>query len=270
VTQLRSLTLDIYGTRNVLAAADEDCLELMRSAVPANARPAVARHGDPRFKLTRDDDGRYLLERASEQAGLTWVPLTAGDAHDVVETLEHEVRMHAAFTAPAHVFIHAGAVALGSSAIIVPGESFSGKTTLVAALLRVGATYYSDEYAVIDTGGMLHPFPKPLAMRTLGGGPEQKPQAAADLGAETGTAGVPLALVVLTQFRPGAHWQPSCLTPAEAILKLFEHSYQGRDRPEMTLRTLRRALAGAVALTGERGEADETAQLLVTELAQSA
>jgi hypothetical protein len=267
---LRSVTLDVYGTRSVLTTVDEDCLELMRSAVPANARPAVAKHDDPRFRLTRDGDGGYLLERASEQVDRTWVPLATGDAHHVVETLEHEVRMHAAFAAPAHVFIHAGAVALGASAIIVPGESFSGKTTLVAALLRAGATYYSDEYAVFDTDGMLHPFPKPLAMRTSGGGPEQKPQTAANLGAETGTAGVPLALVVLTQFRPGAHWQPICLTPAEAVLRLFEHSYQGRDRPQMTLRTLRRALAGAVVLAGERGEADETAQLLITDLAQSA
>ena len=35
-------------------------------------------------------------------------------------------------------------------AIVIPGRTFSGKSTLVAELVRAGATYYSDEYAVED------------------------------------------------------------------------------------------------------------------------
>jgi hypothetical protein len=34
--------------------------------------------------------------------------------------------------------------------------SYSGKTTLVSELIRAGATYYSDEYAVIDERGRVH------------------------------------------------------------------------------------------------------------------
>jgi hypothetical protein len=31
----------------------------------------------------------------------------------------------------------------------------------VAELVRAGATYYSDEFAVLDSRGRVHPFPRP-------------------------------------------------------------------------------------------------------------
>src|ERR671929_229610 len=63
---------------------------------------------------------------------------------------------------------HAGVVGWQGRAILIPGRSFSGKSTLVAALVRAGATYYSDEFAVLDERGRVHPFPKKLSMRLEG------------------------------------------------------------------------------------------------------
>jgi hypothetical protein len=51
-------------------------------------------------------------------------------------------------------------------AVILPGRSMSGKTSLVAALVKAGATYFSDEYAVLDKLGMVHPYIKTLSLRT--------------------------------------------------------------------------------------------------------
>src|SRR4051794_20574153 len=48
---------------------------------------------------------------------------------------------------------------------VIPRVSHSGKTTLVAALVRAGATYYSDEYAVFDAQGSVHPYARPLGIR---------------------------------------------------------------------------------------------------------
>jgi hypothetical protein len=42
--------------------------------------------------------------------------------------------------------------------MVLPGKSFAGKTTLVAALVRAGAEYWSDEYAVLDANGDVHPY----------------------------------------------------------------------------------------------------------------
>ena len=72
--------------------------------------------------------------------------------------------MHLAERARNRIFIHAGVVGWQGRAIVIPGRSFSGKSTLVAALLQAGATYYSDEFAVLDGRGYVHPF---LARRSF-------------------------------------------------------------------------------------------------------
>jgi hypothetical protein len=65
---------------------------------------------------------------------------------------------HIALHAPEHVFVQAGVVGVGERAMVLPGKSFAGKTTLVAALVRAGAEYWSDEYAVLDANGDVHPY----------------------------------------------------------------------------------------------------------------
>ena len=67
--------------------------------------------------------------------------------------------------APNHLFVHAGVVGWEGRAIVMPGASFAGKTTLVQAWLEAGATYYSDEFAVLDRAGRVHPFARPLTIR---------------------------------------------------------------------------------------------------------
>jgi hypothetical protein len=62
-------------------------------------------------------------------------------------------------------FLYAGVVAWQGHAIVFPGRSLSGKTTLVREMLRLGATYYSDEFAVVDNSGLVHSFPRPLGIR---------------------------------------------------------------------------------------------------------
>jgi hypothetical protein len=58
------------------------------------------------------------------------------------------------------IFVHAGVVAWRGQAIVIPGATQSGKTSLVAALVRAGAEYFSDEYAVFDARGRVHPLPR--------------------------------------------------------------------------------------------------------------
>ena len=71
--------------------------------------------------------------------------------------------------------MHAGVVGWNGRALLLPGRTLSGKTTLVAELLRAGATYYSDELAVLDARGRVHPFPKPLAIREKGDASGERP-----------------------------------------------------------------------------------------------
>src|SRR6202030_3024927 len=86
----------------------------------------------------------------------------------VLKVLETEIRHRVAEMAPRRVFVHAGVVEYRGRAIVIPGPSMSGKSTLVSELIRHGATYYSDEYAVLDEKGLVHPFAKSLSVRKPG------------------------------------------------------------------------------------------------------
>src|SRR5438045_8281052 len=82
--------------------------------------------------------------------------------------LESHLRLCVAELAKHRVFVHAGVVGWKGKAIVIPGRSYSGKSTLVSELVKAGATYYSDDYAVFDARGRVYPFPKPLEMRDEG------------------------------------------------------------------------------------------------------
>lgn len=64
------------------------------------------------------------------------------------------------------LFIHAGAVAFAGRGMILVGQSGAGKTSTVAALVRKGAAYLSDEVALLDpVTGTVAPFVLPMAVK---------------------------------------------------------------------------------------------------------
>jgi hypothetical protein len=65
--------------------------------------------------------------------------------------------------------IHAAAVALGGGAVLLAGQSYSGKTTLAGWLAaHAGAAYLGDEVAAIDHQMRVRPYPRPLGLRPSG------------------------------------------------------------------------------------------------------
>jgi hypothetical protein len=156
--------------------------------------------------------------------------------------------------APDHLFVHAGVVGWEGRAIVMPGASFAGKTTLVQAWLEAGATYYSDEFAVLDCAGRVHPFARPLAIRDLSTGLTRRVPAAS-LGAESGTMPLPVGLVLSTWYRAGARWRPRPLTAAPALLALMRHTVAARGNPAHSMPILKQTVIGSAALAGPRGEA---------------
>jgi hypothetical protein len=108
-------------------------------------------------------------------------------------------------------FLHAGVVGWEARAIVIPGRSFSGKTTLVREMLRLGATYYSDEFAVVDNSGLVHPFARPLGIREEASDTQAK-YTALRLGATTGVGPLPVGMAVISEYRRGAQWRPVSLS----------------------------------------------------------
>jgi hypothetical protein len=187
-----------------------------------------------------------------------------------LERIRTDLMIHVANHAPDLLFVHAGVVGWHGRALIFPGQSFSGKTTLVAELVKAGATYYSDEYAVIDEQGLVHPFTRALQMREPGG-VEQRSVSLADLTSGLGpdrnsVAGVepiPVSTVVLTRFVAGASWSPQEVTPAHAILEMLRHTIAVQRTPARAMRMLHTIMAGVAALQSPRGDAAATARILL-------
>ncbi|HEY5198293.1 MAG TPA: hypothetical protein VIJ51_14835 [Solirubrobacteraceae bacterium] len=253
----RLLTFRAYGVDIQVEIGDPGLLAGVRDVLPPGAQEIdPAGPSSTLFALSAEGD--------VQQDGR---PLATGQAPVVqIVALEAAIRTHVAVSSPDYVFVHAGVVAVGDRALLVPGFSFAGKTTLVAELVRRGATYYSDEYAVLDASGQVHPYPKKLSLR-LGAGRRQTETSVTELGGRAGTEPAQVALVAVTSYRPGAVWSPVRLSAGRGALLLLAHTVPARLRPEESLAAVRRAADGAIVLEGERGPAELAAGDLLTLLA---
>ncbi|HEX8149747.1 MAG TPA: hypothetical protein VF591_21385 [Pyrinomonadaceae bacterium] len=183
----------------------------------------------------------------------------------VFERFESDLQLYVAERAPRRVFVHAGVVGWKGRAVVIPGRSLSGKTTLVAELVRAGADYYSDEYAVLDREGRVHPYARPLAVRE-GDGLKQTRRRVGEFGGRAGTVPLPVGLVVVSRYERGAGWRPRRLTSGECVLELLSNTVPARRSPARALSALTQAAAGATTLAGPRGEAATVAQAILRSL----
>jgi hypothetical protein len=172
---------------------------------------------------------------------------------DLFERFESDLRLFVGEFAPHRVFVHAGVVGWKGKAIVIPGRSYSGKSTLVAALVRAGATYYSDEYAVFDSKGLVHPFAKPLEIRAEGEF-KQARVTVGELGGKSGTKPLPVGVVLMTGYKRGAKWRPRKLSPGKGVLEMLFNTVSARRSPEKAMSTLRQVTQQAEVLKGTRGD----------------
>jgi hypothetical protein len=249
-----------FGVTAELRCADDDVLRQAREALPPRwtvADPSAS--VEAWFEISRSDIG----PRRPFTLRVDGVPTASAlRAAPVIDELEVAVRNTVALRAPEMLFVHAGVVAVGDVAVVMPGRSGSGKTTLVDALLRAGATYGSDDYAVIDRDGRVHAYPRRLSIRQ---GPDRRLRRSADAIAGAGefAGALPLGLVVVTEFQPITGWSPKRLSPGESAMALFAHTLAARDRPDTALQHLGKATIRATTLAGPRGDAADCALHIV-------
>lgn len=173
---------------------------------------------------------------------------------DLFDAFERDLKLRVAEMATTRIFIHAGVVAWKGKAILLPGRTFTGKTTLVRELIRAGAVYYSDEYAVLDNRGRVHPYARPLGIRR-DETHRQFCQTAESLGGRTGTKPLPVGLVVFSEYREGARWRPRKLSPGQGALELLANVVPARKRPKDVMTILKLIVSTASMVKGTRGEA---------------
>lgn len=255
------LAFEAFGVKVSLGTNRPDLLERLRALVPPGAVACPPSEAGRRFRLDADDAGRCTVSfgegKESVARGL--------ELELAVGILDAQVRVYLGSKAGEVVFVHAGVVAHEGVAIALPGKSFAGKTMLVAALVEAGATYYSDEFAVIDEQARVHPYAKPLSVR---GGEEQlqTDHALESLGWTPGAEPLPLALIAVTTYRPGAEWRPRRMSPGEGAMALLANAVPAQLRPGQVMRFVSQAASNAVAIESPRGEAADVAPLILAEV----
>ncbi len=166
-----------------------------------------------------------------------------------LDDLESDLGLFAAEHLSDLVAVHAALVARGDSAILMPGSSMTGKSTLAKTALDQGFIVAGDEYALVDPAtGLAHGWPRPIHMRSEHGWQR--------VG---GTVEVPplrVALVASLVFDSDVEGlQTQELTGGELVLNLLAHTICARTRPEDSLRAAASVAQQARGIRGSRGDA---------------
>jgi hypothetical protein len=250
-----TLAFRAFGRAICVRSQEAWILERLLARLPPSAE--VGAHPEPErlYSVARGADGELAVFAGARRVAQT------PDDELAADLLEADVHMYLAQEARERIFVHAGVVAFAGRAIVIPGRTMSGKSTLTSALLRAGGTYYSDEYAVFRRDGWVEPYARLLSMRQ---GPGLRPQRCGPevFGARAGTEAIPVAVFALSRFHAGATWRPRLLSSGHGLLALLKNTVAARKRAPEALAHLSRALEGARVLKGKRGDADETARSL--------
>ncbi|HBY94397.1 MAG TPA: hypothetical protein DEP84_10620, partial [Chloroflexi bacterium] len=186
-----------YGVRIGLRANDPEALPALLDRLPPGWVPESSPVVERLYSLVvGGPDSRPNVRRFNLLYGDHIRLGRTTDLDPLFDTFESDVQLSVAESAPDRLFVHAGVIGWGGRAIVTPGRSLSGKTTLVAEFVRAGATYYSDEYAVLDRRGYVHPYPRPLAIREAATAKPKKWPVEA-LGGTAGVVPLPVGLVVV-------------------------------------------------------------------------
>jgi len=257
------LVFESYGVRVKIEASDVALLEeaerRARKALVDNVRRVDDIDTERSFGIALDVDGTLHLYKDGQAFTFD------KDRQRLFKFFDSLLRIEVAEHAVGWVFVHAGVVASNGRAILIPGDSFSGKTTLIQELVRAGAEYYSDEYAVLDTCGLVHAFPRDLSVRyEQGGSIAERDINVGSMGGKTGSSPVPVGLVVLTKFVEGAEWQPEKLSIGKGVLETIPHTIPRITNTAHSLKVLNTALSDAIILRSSRGDAAKLAPTLLT------
>jgi hypothetical protein len=244
-----------YGIRLGVRTNQPPILERLDPLLPAERADLPLGPVDRLYSLfvppARDPSARtrrYVL--AYGDADLVGRSLSEDEA---LEGFGTDLQLFVAMMAKRRIFVHAGVVGWKGRAILLPGRSMAGKSTLVSALVAAGATYYSDEYAVLDERGRVHPYLSPLALRNGEGEPKTKIAAKA-LGSGPSLPPLTVGLVAHVRYKKDAHLRLRRVSAGQSLLLLLRNTVPARHRPDESFKALRQAVGATIGVNGLRGE----------------
>lgn len=204
-------------------------------------------HAEQRFLLRLNPDASCTVIQNGE-------PMITEDPKDFRfwKFFNGLVRILVAEYAKSVVFVHAGVVGWRGGAIVLPGSSFAGKTTLVADLIRCGADYYSDEYAVFDDTGLVQAFPRKLWLRTSGPAIDEQAISVEELGGRIASSPAAVRCVLFSKFEADSKWEPRILTLGQGMMEILPQTIAIRQNTEFVIKILKKAIGNAIIVESPR------------------
>jgi hypothetical protein len=201
------------------------------------------------------------------------------DAIEAVRALNHELLQAVMQRSRAHYFVHAAVVVWRGQALVLPGLSRAGKSTLALALLLEGARYLSDELLCFTHAGLAEPLPRALKIRDecVAWFPELAARFVGDgegrflpfeaLPDDVLAAPAPVGAVVVPHWSPGAPDRPAPISPGAAVLALAASSLNFGAHRELSLDWLAALAGDGTAFELAWNDPRAAARALVAELA---
>jgi len=266
LTWVDGFGVQTHGVRVGVRVSDPALIPILKALLPAHAKPCMTNRFDTILSVIRG--GRVAGSRV-RNFHMVYQNHTeiarARTEEDALDRFQSWFALSVAFLAPRRVFVHAGAVEWKGRAILLPGKSLAGKSTLTAALVRAGARYLSDEFAVLDGAGNVHAWPKPISMRETPTS-KQVDMPIEAFGGQQHEGAAPPGLVVMTHYKEGATWRPRRLGRGEAMLALLDNCIAGRLAPTRVLDALDAVTDQAVTIKSPRGPAEIIAKKILSKI----
>lgn len=230
-----------------------------------------AKSGTPaRYTLARTDGGRWTIAAPGSSFG-TDSSMTSG-----LLALEWHLITDALARQTTFFHLHGAALATpdGRSGLLVVGESCSGKTTLMLALMQCGFLPYSDDITLMEPETLLlHPFPRAFHLRegTLALLRERPDAPVWDLGdmppgfflpPRYASVPTPVRFVLFPTLRLGQPPEIVPLAPAESAPMLLSQTLTLAGTPALALGTAARLTTAARCARLFTGDLTATADLV--------
>jgi hypothetical protein len=242
-TVRRSLSLGILGQCVRIdchgPAAVASCLAANFGAMLASSsrtRPDIAYR-------TRPVDGAYRVEREA-----TGSRLSATDLGELVHFLEKDLTVELQRRRPDLFFMHGAVLEWRGTAVVLAGDSGSGKSTTAWALLHHGFRYLSDELACIEPDTLrVFAYPHAVCLKRAPPPPYALPAATLHLGrtrhvpttalpTPLADDALPLGAVFLIRWDPNlARPQLRRLGAAEASARIYITALNALAHPDRGL-----------------------------------
>lgn len=250
----RTIAFEAQGAGATVTVSEPSLLGLVVEQLPLGATAREPAASDRRFELVIADDGYAVIEEGD-------VLRSTQSLATALAVLSDHLFLHVLHRAPELLFVHAGVVGIDGRAIVLPGGARIGKSTLVAALVKAGAAFYTDDYIPIDARGYVHAYPLPIWLVDESGRSTTLP--VESIGGRVGEEPLPVGIVAHVRHTPGAAFRLDRRAAAQGTLMLLDNAFGVSLRPGLALTAAGHAAAGALVLEGQRGEADSAAGALL-------